>query len=137
MILLSKQQIIGIHEQIVAATGGTQGLRDEGLLDAALAAPWQTFGGSELFPSLEEKAARLGYGLASNHPFLDGNKRIAAIATLELLALNSVKLSYSQKELSDIFLAIAGEGAGQETLFEWIIQRACESFSVKRVFYGS
>ncbi len=83
MILLSKQQIIGIHEQIVAATGGTQGLRDEGLLDAALAAPWQTFGGSELFPSLEEKAARLGYGLASNHPFLDGNKRIAAIATLE------------------------------------------------------
>ena len=122
MILLSKQQIIGIHEQIVTATGGTQGLRDEGLLDAALAAPCETFGGSELFPSLEEKAARLGYGLASNHPFLDGNKRIAAIATLELLALNSVKLSYSQKELSDIFLAIAGEEAGQETLFEWIIQ---------------
>ena len=70
MILLSKQQLIAIHDQIVLATGGTTGIRDEGLLDAAIAAPWQTFGGNELFPSLEEKAARLGYGLINNHPFI-------------------------------------------------------------------
>ena len=120
MITLSKEQLIAIHDQIIATTGGTAGLRDEGLLDAALAAPWQTFAGQELFPSLEEKAARLGYGLASNHPFLDGNKRIAAIATLELLVLNGIRLVYTQKELSDIFLELASENSGHSKLLEWI-----------------
>lgn len=120
MIILSKQQLIAIHEQIVLATGGAMGIRDEGLLDAAIAAPWQTFGGKELFPSLEEKAARLGYGLANNHPFIDGNKRIAAIATLEILALNGVELSYSQSELSDIFLEVAGGQSPPDMLLEWI-----------------
>ena len=120
MILLSKQQLIAIHEQIVLATGGLTGIRDEDLLDAAIAAPWQTFGGNELFPSLEEKAARLGYGLASNHPFIDGNKRIAAVATLEILSLNGVNLSYSQSELSDIFLEVASGQSDQGVLLEWI-----------------
>ena len=120
MILLSKQQFIAIHDQIVLATGGTTGIRDEGLLDAAIAAPWQTFGGNELFPSLEEKAARLGYGLVNNHPFIDGNKRIAAVATLEILALNGVNLSYSQSELSDIFLEVAGGRSNPDILLEWI-----------------
>lgn len=120
MILLSKQQLIAIHDQIVLATGGTTGIRDEGLLDAAIAAPWQTFGGNELFPSLEEKAARLGYGLVNNHPFIDGNKRIAAVATLEILALNGVHLSYSQIELSDIFLEVAAGQSNQDVLLEWI-----------------
>jgi len=120
MILLSKQQLIAIHDQIVLATGGTTGIRDEGLLDAAIAAPWQTFGGNELFPSLEEKAARLGYGLVNNHPFIDGNKRIAAVATLEILALNGVNLSYSQRELSDIFLEVAAGQSNQGVLLEWI-----------------
>ena len=120
MILLSKQQFIAIHDQIVLATGGTTGIRDEGLLDAAIAAPWQTFGGNELFPSLEEKAARLGYGLVNNHPFIDGNKRIAAVATLEILALNGVNLSYSQSELSDIFLEVAAGQSNHGVLLEWI-----------------
>ncbi|WP_026767440.1 type II toxin-antitoxin system death-on-curing family toxin [Selenomonas ruminantium] len=120
MIILSKQQLIAIHEQIILVTGGAMGIRDEGLLDAAIAAPWQTFGGKELFPSLEEKAARLGYGLANNHPFIDGNKRIAAIATREILALNGVELSYSQSELSDIFLEVAGEQSTPDMLLEWI-----------------
>ena len=120
MILLSKQQLIAIHDQIILATGGTTGVRDEGLLDAAIAAPWQTFGGNELFPSLEEKAARLGYGLVNNHPFIDGNKRIAAVATLEILALNGVNLSYSQSELSDIFLEVATGQSNQGVLLEWI-----------------
>ena len=120
MILFSKQQLIAIHDQIVLATGGTTGIRDGGLLDAAIAAPWQTFGGNELFPSLEEKAARLGYGLVNNHPFIDGNKRIAAVATLEILALNGVNLSYSQSELSDIFLEVAGGRSNPDILLEWI-----------------
>ena len=120
MILLSKQQLIAIHDQIVLATGGTTGIRDEGLLDAAIAAPCQTFGGNELFPSLEEKVARLGYGLVNNHPFIDGNKRIAAVATLEILALNGVDLSYSQSELSDIFLEVAAGQSNQGVLLEWI-----------------
>ena len=122
MMLLSKEQVIAIHDQIIAATGGITGLRDEGLLDAALSVPWQTFGGHDLFPSLEEKAARLGYGLANNHPFIDGNKRIAAVVTLEILVLNGIKLSYSQKELSDIFLRVAGERLGSDVLLEWIQQ---------------
>lgn len=107
MIVLSKEQIIALHTQLISETGGTDGLRDEGLLDSALGAPFQSFGDQDVFPSIEQKAARLGFGLVHNHAFIDGNKRIGAHAMLVFLALNGIELDYTQDELSDIFLKIA------------------------------
>ena len=78
MIVLSKEQIIALHDALIAETGGDTGLRDEGLLESTLNAPFQSFGNVEPFPSIQQKAARLGYGLIKNHPFVDGNKRIGA-----------------------------------------------------------
>ena len=74
MIILSKEQILYLHEEMINETGGMHGLKDEGLLDFALAAPFQSFEDQDLFPSIYQKAARLGFGLASNHAFIDGTK---------------------------------------------------------------
>lgn len=82
MKILSVNQIIRLHEALIEAFGGTDGLRDEGMLQSALAAPFQTFDGESIYPSLQAKAAQLGFGLVCNHPFLDGNKRIGAHAML-------------------------------------------------------
>lgn len=75
---LTKEQIIMLHSELIRETGGSDGLRDEGLLDSALNAPFQGFGDVDNFPSLQQKGARLGYGLICNHAFIDGNKRIGA-----------------------------------------------------------
>ncbi len=79
---LSKRQILLMHDQLLAQTGGLPGLRDKGLLESALSAPFHSFGDAEAYPSLPQKAARLCYGLVKNHPFVDGNKRIGAHAML-------------------------------------------------------
>ena len=105
MIVLSKEQILVLHEQLIEETGGSSGLKDEGLLESALASPFQSFDGKDLFPSVYQKAARLGFGLASNHAFIDGNKRIGAHAMLVFLLLNGVEIEYSQEELIYLFLA--------------------------------
>lgn len=79
---LSKRQVVMLHEQLIRETGGTAGIRDDGLLESALEAPFQEFGGVSVYPSVQQKAARLGFGLVKNHPFVDGNKRIGAHAML-------------------------------------------------------
>ena len=94
MIRLSKSQILLIHDQLITETGGSSGLLDEGLLDSALNAPFQTFGEEDVYPSLQQKAARLCFGLVKNHPFVDGNKRIGAHAMLVFLALNGVDRAF-------------------------------------------
>ncbi len=76
MIKLTKNQIVSIQSSLIAATGGSDGVRDDGMLDSAMNAPFQTFDGYDLYQTLLQKAARLGYSLVSNHPFIDGNKRI-------------------------------------------------------------
>ncbi len=110
-----------LHSQLIAETGGTDGIRDEGLLDSALSAPFQSFADTEVYPSIQQKAARLGYGLVKNHAFVDGNKRIGAHAMLVFLVLNKIELDYTQDELSDIFLKIAAGETSQNDLLEWII----------------
>ena len=121
MNCLSKQQVLYLHEELIRETGGISGLRDEGLLESALAAPFQTFDEQPLYPSLQQKAVRLCCGLVKDHPFLDGNKRIGAHAMLVFLALNGVELDYAQEELSDIILRIAAGAAGQKELLDWLI----------------
>ena len=120
MRTLSKRQILILHEHLISETGGRPGLRDEGLLESAFAAPFAAFGSEELYPTLVQKAARLGYGLVRNHAFVDGNKRIAAHAMLTFLALNGVEPRYTQQELSDIFLKLAAGEAEYEDLLAWI-----------------
>ena len=121
MIRLSKPQIFLLHEQLIAETGGSSGLRDEGMLDSALNAPFQTFGGEDVYPSLQQKAARLCFGLVKNHPFLDGNKRIGAHVMLVFLALNGIELQHTQTELSDVILQLAAGTIQSSDLLSWIL----------------
>ena len=121
MKTLSTRQILLLHEQLCAQTGGSQGLRDEGLLQSALSAPFQSFSGTDAYPSLQQKAARLAFGLVKNHPFIDGNKRIGAHVMLVFLAINGIELDYTQEELIDIILQIASGRAKAADLLEWIL----------------
>lgn len=124
MIRLSKRQVLFLHQELVRETGGIDGLREEELLDSALAAPFQSFGDQPLFPSIYQKAARLGYGLVKNHPFLDGNKRTGAHVMLVFLALNGIELEYTQQELVDIILAAAAGTKGLDDLHQWILDHS-------------
>ena len=119
---LTKRQVLLLHEQLLQEFGGTPGVRDEGLLDSALAAPFQTFDGQSLYPSVQAKAAQLGFGLVGNHPFVDGNKRIGTHVMLVFLALNGIELSYTQQELIDMIFAVASGQASATGLLQWIIQ---------------
>ena len=121
MKILNKRQILMLHQHLIEETGGSPGLRDEGLLDSALNAPFQIFGDTSAYPSLQQKAARLCYGLVKNHPFIDGNKRIGAHVMLVFLAVNGLELSYTQQELSDIILQVAAGGKGYDDLLVWLL----------------
>ena len=121
MIRLSKPQILLLHEQLIAETGGSSGLRDEGMLDSALNTPFQTFAGKDVYPSLQQKAARLCFGLVKNHPFVDGNKRIGAHVMLVFLALNGIELQHTQTELSEVILHLAAGTLQSTDLLDWIL----------------
>ena len=122
MIIFSAKQIILLHDELIRETGGTPGLRDEGLLESALNTPFQSFQGEDIYPSAYVKAARLGFGLVKNHAFTDGNKRIAAHAMLAFLSANKLELDYGQSELEDIFLCLAAGTADADDLLEWILE---------------
>lgn len=121
MKTLSKRQVLALHNDLLAAFGGTAGVRDDGLLDSALNAPFATFGGQYLYPSIQAKAAQLCFGLVCNHPFVDGNKRIGAHTMLVFLAVNGIELDYTQEELMEIILAIASSRAKADDILEWIL----------------
>lgn len=121
MIILSKEQIVALHSSLIAETGGSDGIRDENLLEAAINAPFQTFDNAEVFPSIQQKGARLGYGLIKNHAFVDGNKRIGTHVMLAFLALNKIELDYTQKELSDTILKVAADECTFDDLLKWVL----------------
>lgn len=121
MIILSKEQVLMLHSLLIEATGGSDGIRDEGMLESAISNPFQTFGGKELYPSIQAKAAQLCYGLIKNHPMIDGNKRIGAHAMLVFLALNGYELQYTQTELSDTILSVASGKLDATDILKWII----------------
>ena len=125
MIRPTKRQVLRMHEELIATTGGSSGIRDESLLEAALVAPFVSFGGVDLYPTLEQKAARLGYGLIKNHAMIDGNKRIGAHTMLVFLALNGIRLQYTQEELYTIILDVAAGKSSQDNLLTWIQNRKC------------
>lgn len=107
MIKFSRENVLSIYEVLTLKTGGTVGIRDEGLLASALEAPYQTFGGVDLFPTLLEKGVRLGFGLVSNHPFVDGNKRIGILIMLVFFEMNGILIEFTDDEVVDIALGVA------------------------------
>ena len=120
MKILTKAQIILLHAQLIKETGGMEGIRDEGLLDSAILNPFQSFECKELYPSVLEKGARLGFGLIQNHAFVDGNKRIGVHAMLVFLAMNGYVFSYTQKELTEIVLSVAAGENDCDDLLLWL-----------------
>ena len=121
MKILSKKQIISLHEVLIESFGGSPGIRDEGLLDAAINAPFQTFDNQSLYPTIQSKAAQLCFGFVNNHAFVDGNKRIGAHVMLIFLELNGINLEYSQRDLYEIILDVAAGKAQAENLLKWIL----------------
>lgn len=122
MIKFSDEKVLLLHRLLIEATGGTDGVRDIGLLDSALESAYATFDGKELFPTKEEKAARLGIGLVSNHAFVDGNKRIGMYVLLSFLEVNGIRIEATNEEIVEVGLALARGDMKYEDLLAWIIE---------------
>ena len=121
MIKFSKEKVLLLHKLLAEATGGSVGVRDEGLLDSALEGAFAGYGDKEFYPSKEEKGARLGYTLISNHAFVDGNKRIGVYVMLSFLEMNGIRIRCSDEELVHIGLSIASGYMSYEELLQWVI----------------
>ena len=120
MILLTVEEILSLHEKLIDKTGGSQGVRDMGLLESAVYSTETSFEDTELYPSAKEKAARLMFALTSNHAFIDGNKRIGVFVMLMTLELNGINLKFSQKELIELGLSVADGTWNYERILDWI-----------------
>ena len=122
MIKLSREKVLLLHQLLAEATGGCVGVRDQGLLDSALEGAFAGFGDQEFYPTKEEKGARLGYALISNHAFVDGNKRIGLYVMLSFLEMNGIRIRCTDEELVYVGLSIADGKMGYEDLYYWVIE---------------
>jgi death-on-curing protein len=120
MRYLTLPEVVYLHRRIVETTGGSDGLRDPGGLSSALAQPRATFERADLHPTLLEKAAALGFSLVRNHPFVDGNKRVAHAAMEVFLALNGVEVESSIEDQEELMLALAVGRATRADLLLWL-----------------
>lgn len=122
MIRFSKEKVLLLHKLLAEATGGSVGVRDEALLESALEGAFAGYGDVEFYPTKEEKGARLGYTLISNHAFVDGNKRIGLYVMLSFLEMNGIRLRCTDQELVHIGLSIADGSMGYKELLQWVIE---------------
>ncbi|MCA1991375.1 MAG: type II toxin-antitoxin system death-on-curing family toxin [Coleofasciculus sp. S288] len=120
MRFLTLIEVLELHRRIIEQSGGAFGIRDVGLLESALAQPRMTFGGEDLYSSLLEKAAALGFSIIMNHPFVDGNKRTGHAAVETFLVLNGMEINVSVDEQERMVLAIASGELGREAFVEWL-----------------
>lgn len=120
MIKLSKEKVMLLHELIARETGGSVGIREEGLLESALEAAFSSFGGQAFYPTMEEKGARLGYNLISNHAFVDGNKRIGMFVMLTFLEVNGIHMDCTSEDVAAVGWAVASGSMGYEALLDWV-----------------
>lgn len=120
MIYITKERAVRLHERMAAATGGSVGLRENGLLESALETAFGSFGGVDFYPTLEEKGARLGHSLVANHPFVDGNKRIGLYIMFIFLSVNGYDLSCTNDEVVELGLSLADGSMGHSGLVEWL-----------------
>ncbi len=122
MIKFSKEKVKLLHQLISEETGGSVGIRDEGMLESALEGAFATFDGKDLYPSKEEKGARLGYTLISNHAFVDGNKRIGMYVMLTFLEVNGIRLEATNEEVAQTGIAVASGMMDYNSLLEWVMK---------------
>ena len=120
MIKFSRDKVLLLHQIISAETGGAPELRDINLLDSALESAFQTFDGQELYPTKEEKAARIGYALISSHAFVDGNKRIGMYVMLTFLEVNGIHMECTNEEVVEAGLSVASGTMDYEALLQWV-----------------
>ena len=120
MIKFSKNKVLLLHKLIAQETGGSIGVRDEGLLESALEAAFSGFGDREFYPTKEEKGARLGYNLISNHAFVDGNKRIGMYVMLTFLEVNGIHMDCTNDDVAQTGLAVASGKMDYDALLQWV-----------------
>jgi len=120
MIKFSQEKVLLLHKLITEETGGAPNIRDFDLLDSALESAFQTFDGAELYPTKEEKGARIGYALISNHAFVDGNKRIGMYVLLTFLEVNGIRIHPTVEDVVRVGLAVASGEMKYDELLEWI-----------------
>lgn len=117
---LTVAQVLFLHARLIAETGGAHGIRDLSMLESALARPWATFGGQELYPDLFSKAAALLDSLIHNHPWVDGNKRTGIAATALFLRRNGVRLTATNAELETFTVHVAETRPGIAEIAAWL-----------------
>ena len=122
MTKFSKEKVLLLHQIMAEATGGSIGVRDESLLESALESAFSGYGDKEFYPTKEEKGARLGYSLISNHAFVDGNKRIGVYVMLSFLEMNGIRIHCTDEELIHVGLAVADGSMNYEELLDWVLQ---------------
>lgn len=123
MRYLSLNEVLELHQRVIELSGGSLGLRDAGALESALAQPHMTFGGDDLYPTLVDKAAALGFSLIKNHPFLDGNKRIGHAAMETFLVLNGYEIEASMDEQEEVILRLAAGEIDRDGFLHWLSSR--------------
>ncbi len=121
---ISKEIVLTLHEHIIGRFGGAPSVRDEGLLEAAQAQPWQTFDGIEFYPLIEEKAARLCFEIVTQHPFVDGNKRTGALLMGVYARINGIPFNPSHDDYYNIIIDVAAGNKGYEDLKDFVIKEA-------------
>jgi death on curing protein len=126
---LSAAEILALHRLVIERWGGASGIRDAGSLESAMAQPRQSFAGRELYPDLASKAAALGFSLALNHPFLDGNKRVAHAAMEVFLLLNGYQLNAKVDEQEQVMLKLAGGTLERDHFVDWVKEHLVPSSS--------
>lgn len=122
MIRFSKEKVLLLQKLLIEETGGSFGLRDEALLESALEGIYATFDGQELYPTKEEKGARLGYTLITNHSFVDGNKRIGMYVMLTFLEVNGLHLNCANEDVVHAGLGVASGAMTYEQLLDWVFE---------------
>lgn len=122
MIRMDKEDVVLMHAMLIKTSGGSKGIRDERLLESALNAPFQTFDGKELYPTIINKAASLCYGLIKNHAFVDGNKRIGILVLIVFLEVNGIIIEPSNNQVIELGLGIASGKIEQKEIVEWIVR---------------
>ncbi|MBR2461276.1 MAG: type II toxin-antitoxin system death-on-curing family toxin [Clostridia bacterium] len=124
MIRLTQEEVCLLHEMLVSETGGDPNLRDETLLNSALESAFQTFGGQELFGTIQEKAAKIGFSLIANHAFVDGNKRIGVLVMLVFLEINGIKLDLTDDDVIYLGLSTASGNMKYDDILDMIKNRS-------------
>jgi death-on-curing protein len=120
MRYLTVEEVIHLHHAVIASSGGLPGIKNRGLIESAVAQPRMTFEGVDLYPTLAEKASALGFSLASNHGFEDGNKRIAHAAMETFLVMNGYEIEASVDEQEAVFLQLADAELTRDNFTAWV-----------------